>query len=276
MAIMETTDEEADGQPLSRVAHMARKKELPWRSIPAAEVPKFVQAVIDEWSEWTKWSSCRPVHLAIDKIDPSLVLRSRVCYRCKTKDDSSVKPKARIVVAGFKDPRLPLLTRDAPVLSRAGLQCLLQWTASNKGVLYNPDCKSAFLQGVPDTERPEQIFMRPPSDDISKQATPDWSLPTLLYRLSAPVYGQANAPRRWFLHVQKTWRSLNWTPHSLDPCLWVLKKDGKVQAVLGLHVDDVLMSNLPGLEHLLEGVRTSFEWGGDWRQGECTFVGRHI
>ena len=46
--------------------------------------------------------------------------------------------------------------------------------------------------------------------------------------------------------------------------------------MLGLHVDDVLMSTLPGLEHLLEGVRTSFEWGGDWHQGECTFVGRRI
>ena len=40
VAVMETTDEEADGQPLSRVARMAIKKELPWRSIPEADVPQ--------------------------------------------------------------------------------------------------------------------------------------------------------------------------------------------------------------------------------------------
>ena len=229
VAVMETSDEEADGQLLSRVARVARKKELLWRSIPTEEVPKFVQAVVDEWSEWTKWSSCRPVRLDLGKIAPSLVLKSRVCYRYKIKYDGSVKPKARIVVAGFKDPDLPLLSRDAPVLSRAGFHCLLQWAASNKGILANADCKSAFLQGAADDERPEQIFLRPPADDIARQAVPEWSVPSLLYRLSAPVYGQANAPRRWFLHVQRILSDLNWVPHSLDPCLWMYKSRVKAR-----------------------------------------------
>ena len=137
--------------------------------------PKFVQAVVDEWSEWTKWSSWRPVHLDMSKINPELILKSRVCYRWKIREDGSLKPKARIVVAGFKAPRLPLLTRDAPVLSRAGLQCLLQWAASTGGTLYNADCKSAFLQGAADDERPQSIFMKPPGDDIARQAVPDVS-----------------------------------------------------------------------------------------------------
>ena len=72
------------------------------------------------------------------------------------------------MVVGFRDPHLPLLTRDAPVLSRAGLQGLLQWTATNGGILFNGDCKSAFLQGTPDDERPENICMRPPTDDIAR------------------------------------------------------------------------------------------------------------
>ena len=214
VAVMETTDEEADGQPLSRVARVARKKELPWRSIPEADVPKFVQAVVDEWSEWTKWSSCRPVHLDMSKVSPELVLKSRVCYRWKIREDGSLKPKARIVVAGFKDPHLPLLTRDAPVLSRAGLQCLLQWAASVGGTLYNADCKSAFLQGEPDNERPQSIFMKPPEDDISRQAIPDWSVPTLL--TSSVLQYMARRTRQGVgFSPRATYPSLPWMGSSL-------------------------------------------------------------
>ena len=64
------------------------------------------------------------------------------------------------MIAGFRDPHLPLLTRDAPVLSRAGFSSILQWATSLGVCLWNADCKSAFLQGKADTERPEPIFMR--------------------------------------------------------------------------------------------------------------------
>ena len=92
--------------------------------------PLFVQAVLDEWSEWKKWSSCRPVYVDVNKIDPSLILKSRVCFRWKPRGGGTFKPNARIVIAGYRDPHLPLLSRDSPVLSRAGLHCILQWATS--------------------------------------------------------------------------------------------------------------------------------------------------
>lgn len=81
------------------------------------------------------------------------------------------KAKARIVAQGFRDPHLPLLSRDAPVLSRAGLFCLLQWASTHHAPLFNGDCKSSFLQGVDEWNHDSEV----------------------LYELSAPVYGQANA-----------------------------------------------------------------------------------
>ena len=80
------------------------------------------------------------------------------------------KPKARIVAQGFRDPHLPLLSRDAPVLAKTSLVLILQWAASHGVSLWNGDCKSAFLQGEPDTERPVCIYMQPPKDDISNIA----------------------------------------------------------------------------------------------------------
>ena len=95
------------------------KREVPWRAIAKKDVPAFIKAMQDEWSEWTKWSSCVAIWPKKGEIDEHLILKSRVCYRWKPKDGgASFKAKARVVVLGFQDPRLPLLSRDSPVLAK--------------------------------------------------------------------------------------------------------------------------------------------------------------
>ena len=180
------------------------------------------------------------------------------------------------MVLGFADPHLPLLSRDAPVLAKSSLILVVQWAALFKVSLFNADCKSAFLQGEPDDERPTCIYMRPPQDDIARQAVPEWQNPDLVYQLTAPVYGQANAPRRWFLHVLKVLTNLGWEQHTLDPCLLMQRQGDTVTALLGVHVDDFIMCCLPGYEHLLEPVRNSFAWGSEWEKDSFVFVGRRI
>ena len=242
---------EDDEEDVPRTQRQAMKRELPWRTIPEADIPAFVTAIQSEWNEWCKWSSCKAVAGA--KVPKELILPSRVCYRWKpTPNTGGYKAKARIVIQGFKDPHLPLLTRDAPVLSRNGLMTILQWSASYGTTLYNADAKSAFLQGLPDDERPAKIYMRPPKDKISLLGIPDWNL-DILYELIAPVYGAANAPRRWYGRFRGVVESMKWKVHSLDPCLflWVATwkdKDGQdasqVVALLGVHVDDIMVTAL--------------------------------
>ncbi|CAE7222193.1 unnamed protein product [Symbiodinium sp. CCMP2456] len=258
-----------------RAAQQARKKEVHWKSMSPEEVEPFVEALKKEWSEWERWSSCKAVSVAPGEVAPHLILKSRVCYRWKPVPEGQ-KAKARIVIAGFRDPHLPLLTRDAPVLARTSLHLLLQWSASFRVLLWNADCRSAFLQGDPDTERPEAIYMRPPQDPVALQAVPQWSDARLLYRLSAPVYGQSNAPRQWFNHVVRVLKKLGWTQHSLDPCLFMQRNGDKVVALLGIHVDDLIGGALAGFEETLNKVESHFTWGSPWCSGEFTFVGRHI
>ena len=180
----------------------AMKREVPWRSISDSDRPQFLAALRDEWSEWQLWSSCTPKYLKDNEVDPSLIMKSRVCFRWKPKDGGKwFKAKARIVILGFRDPHLPQLTRDAPVLARISFMLVIQWAASHQVSIYNGDCKSAFLQGLPDDERPEAIYMRPPQDDLSLEVNPEWKNKNMVYQLTAPVYGQANAPRRWYLYV---------------------------------------------------------------------------
>ena len=275
----ESSDEEGDeAEDSGRAMRQALKKEVPWRTIDAADWPKFVQSNKDEWAEWQKWSSCQAVYPKPGEIDPKLILKSRICYRWKPKDGGKwFKPKSRIVVQGYLDPHLPLLSRDAPVLAKGSLVLIIQWASGFNVKLWNGDCKSAFLQGEPDTERPVQIYMKPPQDPVALDSVAEWSHPLLLYALTAPVYGQANAPRRWFLHVLNT---MSWEQHSLDPCCF-LQLDGegedrRVVAVLGIHVDDVICCCLPGYEALLDKVKASFEWGSEWECDDFVFTGRRI
>ena len=271
-------DEEEEKETGGRALKQALKRETPWRTISKSDWPGFVKAMVEEWSEWKKWSSCQPVWPKPGEVPAHLILKSRVCYGWKPKDGGKwFKPKARIVVAGYADPHLPLLSRDAPVLAKTTLILIIQWAAIFQVSLWNGDCKSAFLQGQPDHERPTCIYMRPPKDDISREAVPEWSDDNLLYQLTAPVYGQANAPRQWYLHVLHVLTNdLGWHKHSLDPCCFYFVVDEKVVAVLGVHVDDIITCCLPGHEAILEGVKNSFAWGSEWEKDSFVFVGRRI
>lgn len=277
--LIDSSDDEDDKVETTagRAAKQALKREVPWKSISYEDWPKFCEALKDEWKEWQTWSSCEQVHVKPGEVDPKLIMRSRVCYRWKPKDGGKwFKPKARIVILGFSDPHLPLLTRDAPVLARTSFMLILQWAACHNVSLHNGDCKSAFLQGLPDDERPTPIFMKPPQDEISLEVNPEWREPGCLYRLSAPVYGQANAPRRWFLFVVETVKAKTWEQHSLDPCCFLFRHGGAVVALLGVHVDDIIICCLPDFEYVLKEIHDSFVWGSEWEKDDFIFVGQRI
>ena len=277
IALESSSEEEGhDGSFETRRAELqARKKEIHWRSLTEEEIPAFVEAVRKEWAEWERWSSCKEVRVGANEVPNHLILRSRLCYRWKPVPEGQ-RAKARIVIAGFKDPHLAVLTRDAPVLARTSFHLILQWSSCHRVKLHNGDCKSAFLQGEPDDERPEQIFMKPPQDPLALEAVPVWRIKEVLYRLSAPVYGQSNAPRRWFDHFAKVLKNLGWRQHSLDPCLFLWREHQQVLAVLGLHVDDLIAAALPGHEEILKQVEASFTWGAPWVSEDFTFIGRRV
>ena len=65
--------------------------------------------------------------------------------------------------------------------------------------------------------------------------------------LHKPVYGQLDAPKRWFLEATRRLRQLQWVPHPMDPCFWLLYEPDeaggsatKLCGLLCLHVDDML------------------------------------
>ena len=63
--------------------------------------------------------------------------------------------------------------------------------------------------------------------------------------LIKPVYGQLDAPRRWWQEATRRLTQEGWIPHELDPCLFALHHtldDGSTVpcGLIALHVDDML------------------------------------
>jgi hypothetical protein len=219
--------------------------------------------------------------------DPILrkrVLKARTCYRDKNIGRSPLKPKARVVVLGHRDPDLSCINRDAPTPSRTSEMVLLTmficgvnggYGVSSEWQLYAADASTAFLQGQqPTDERPGELYMMPPEDPIMGQVEDGWNHP--MYRIVGNIYELANAPRLWAQEVISKLTAANFKAHTLDHMLF-LHRDGKqqVNCAIIVYVDDFLIVRHESFP--LEILTNMFKWG-DWtevRQG-IRFKGKNI
>lgn len=217
--------------------------------------------------------------------DPILrkrVLKARTCYRDKNIGRSPLKPKARVVVLGHRDPDLSCINRDAPTPSRTSEMVLLTmficgvnggYGVSSEWQLYAADASTAFLQGQqPTDERPGELYMMPPEDPIMGQD--GWNHP--MYRIVGNIYGPANAPRLWAQEVISKLTAANFKAHTLDHMLF-LHRDEKqqVNCAIIVYVDDFLIVRHESFP--LEILTNMFKWG-DWtevRQG-IRFKGKNM
>ena len=265
-------DASASSPSLSRAASKAVDREVPWRMIAQDDRSEFVAAVAKEWEDWRKWGAVRPATAEeIKRFSKSHVLPARVAYRWKPIPECR-KAKARIVVQGFRDPHLPLLVRDSPVLSRTGFFAILQTAANNGWHICSGDCSSAFLQGGTAPERPAQIFMRAPTDPIAKEGC---RFEAEFYAILGSVYGLSNSPRLWFTEVRRRLLTLGWVAHPLDPALFLNWDSSRLTARCGFHVDDCLFTICPKAKKVQSDFKSAFSWGS-WDQDDFTYTGKRL
>ena len=93
---------------------------------------------------------------------------------------------------------------------------------------WSADVATAFLQGLP--QQRKAILGCQPESRMA---------------LIKPVYGQLDAPRRWWLEAKRRLTQEGWRSHELDPCLFTLHHEepcGTVRpcGMICLHVDDML------------------------------------
>ena len=160
------------------------------------------------------------------------------------------------------------MLRDSPTLSAASETLIMQWVGSHKYRLISCDIKTAFLSGDEDIRN---IFFSPP-DDVRQMLNLDSE--TVL-RLRKAVYGLVTAPKKWWDRLKKSLIEHGFTSCALDPCAFVLRKSGKIHAVLGVHVDDVIGGGNETFDRIMTAVRKEFDFGA-WDVGNFRFKGRQI
>ena len=134
--------------------------------------------------------------------------------------------------------------------------------------LISSDIKTAFLSGDEDIRN---IFISPP-DDVRQMLNLDHE--TVL-RSRKAVYGLVDAPKKWWDRLKTSLIKHGFTSCALDPCAFVLQKSGKIQRMLGVHVDDMIGGGNETFERIMTAVRKEFDFGA-WDVGNFRFKGRQI
>ena len=239
-----------------------RGVDLKWHEIPADRIEDFQKAKAKEISNWVKEAA---VKLASKDVPRSRLLKMRWIYTIK-QDNSA---KARLVIIGYQDPDLGVLTKTSPVMTRRtrGLfltKCALHGWSALKG-----DVKAAFLQGL-ESEADRQIFAAPVGELVSALG----GSPSDNVQILKACYGLANAPAQWYNSIAATMRDAGFKALQTEPCCWIVlepQEDGS-QAVVGMacaHVDDFLFAGSDSsatwrraVDHLYETYRWS-DWEAD-------------
>ena len=135
--------------------------------------------------------------------------------------------KARLVARGFEEDS-SLIRTDSPTCMRETLRIVLAYAVCRHWEINSIDIKAAFLQGKP-IER--EVYLRPPKEANSANK---------VWKLKKVVYGLSDASRVWYLRVVDELHKLGTESSQYDKAFFMWKKDGVVEGLIVVHVDDFL------------------------------------
>eukprot|EP00439_Symbiodinium_sp_Y106_P036519 s8678_g4.t1 len=229
--------------------------------------------------EVQQWLSTKVAKRVSEEVDPSALIGMRWVLTFKAADpdaqgNQQVKAKARIVVLGYSAPSLLEEPTTSPTMSRLSRQLILNLSSARKWTLGSGDVRTAFLQARPEG-REQRLLARP----LPELAEAMGLKPHEAVELTGSAYGLAQAPREWYIDVQRTLKTLGARQCKTDPCVWcVLDEKGRTVGVLGSYVDDFLMAGNPSSGawvRFLKSFQESYSWS-PWEWQDFDFCGLHV
>ena len=265
-----------DGDENESLAVQASRKEFRWSSMTDEQKVEFAKAAVEAWDVWAQNDAVEILSLQeSDRIRARLKAANESCkiltprYVFTDKNDPvrsptnplPLKARGRIVVPGFKDEFSYAIRKDAPTASRVSQHMLFILTASNSKAkkeaklawrLMSADVKSAFLKGDAYMDGSRELYL-----ENVKGAPGEPRLPfgNALAKIRKGVFGLADAPRQWYLRLNRALLESGWQRSFLDYACWMLwSPDGtELEGVILSHVDDLLLGgNLRAQQSLLK------------------------
>ena len=190
--------------------------------------PDVIKAKHEEYNKWKTYEAFEEVI----ETDDMNVLSSRIVVT--EKED---KVKVRLCVRGFEEVNYP--QSDSPTASNDSQKLFLAIAANESFPVKTLDVTSAFLQGTP-IDR--DVFMEPP---------PELKKKGMVWKLRKSVYDLYDASRKWWLAVKEELVSLGMKPVTGDEAVFMMHKNGKLDGLCCLHVDDFLLAGSSEFERKL-------------------------
>eukprot|EP00435_Cladocopium_sp_Y103_P029630 s49_g7.t1 len=244
--------------------------------------PPEIQEAIDESKvvEWLTLQDEKQVIKVIEpqqaanirKTKPDRIMSSRFVITKKV-EDGDTRMKSRWCLRGHHDP--DLLEKVAsgkchsPTLAQMSKNILLQILVSHQWTMNLGDIKGAFLEAnVKDQLRAKPVFAELPPGGVP--GVPAGSLVQIL----GNIYGSNDAPHNWYVEFDTVAQQCGFTKSKFDSCLyWCFGKDGKLEGVLGAHVDDTITGGQgETYERAIHDLRQRFPFR-KWRSGTGEFLG---
>ena len=169
-------------------------------------------------------SNLKPIYCEVEYTGQELISCRWVCTE-KLKGNQ-LTCKARLVARGFEEDSSKL-SKKSPTCSKYSLRLLLSILCSKHWHIHSIDIKSAFLQGMP---LKRDVYLSPPKEANT----------TYIWKLNHAVYGLTDACKHWYDKVKQELLALNVFVSKLDPAVFTYHKNGELQGILIVHVDDFL------------------------------------
>ena len=192
-------------------------------------------------------------------------ISSRFVLWYKKHSDGRIQTRARLVARGYEEK--DDIPSDSPTLDQTSLKTMLAVARARSWRLATIDIKSAFLQGIPLTDREVRVI--PPPEAGVKSG--------YVWKLNICLYGLQDASLRFYFKVREVMNKLNMKQSKYDPALFIdHDKAGNVRGVVGTHVDDFLLAGgQDWINHIVEKVKEHFE-PGKVEQDDFLYCGHRI
>ena len=166
----------------------------------------------------------------------------------KQDEDGTLIVKARL--CGRGDEEMELLRTDSPTISKMSLKIVFALSAQFNWKTESGDVRAAFLQG----EKLERVVHMVPPEEVNQ--------PGKLWRLLKPIYGLNDASRKFYLKLVEKIQQLGCVRSKYDYALFIFHVDGKLQGVIGGHVDDLTYSGTSLFyERVINPIKSAFKFG---------------
>ncbi len=229
------------------------RKEISWRKMLLGDQKAFQEAGEKHWQLWLDHNAVqlltteesRAVEAELEKrglsdivLQPRWVLTDKNDGKRSDSNPLPLLPGARLIIPGCKDPAFWAgeLRSDAPTGGRNSQNLLCSLVASEGWCLASADVRAAFLKGDSCVSR--ELYMRAPS----RATGPKLPIPEgCLCKILKGVFGLSDAPRGWYLRLDRRMVAHGWARCQLDQACWRLHSDGVLHGMVVGHVDDLLI-----------------------------------